>query len=82
MTPQEQAKTDLAERLGVFVDEITLVSAEEVTWPDSSLGCPEPGMMYAQVLTSGSRIVLTAGGRTYEYHAGGQRAPFLCENAR
>lgn len=79
MTPLEQAKTDLAERLSVPLDQITLVSAEEVTWPDSSLGCPEPGMMYAQVLTSGSRIILTAGGRTYEYHSGGNREPFLCE---
>ncbi len=79
MSPLEQARADLAERLGVPVDEITLVSSEEVTWPDSSLGCPQPGMMYAQVLTSGSRITLSAGGRTYEYHSGGQRAPFLCE---
>ncbi|MBB5840335.1 hypothetical protein [Kribbella italica] len=79
MTPLDHAKSDLAERAGVTVDEITLVSSEEVTWPDSSLGCPQPGMMYAQVLTSGSRIILSAGGRTYEYHSGGQRPPFLCE---
>ncbi|GAB2567622.1 hypothetical protein [Kribbella endophytica] len=79
MSPQEQAKADLAERLGVPVDDVTVVSSEEVTWPDSSLGCPQPGMMYAQVLTNGSRIVLSAGGQTYEYHSGGQRAPFLCE---
>ena len=79
MSPLEQAKADLAERLGVPVDDVTVVSSEEVTWPDSSLGCPQPGMMYAQVLTEGSRILLSAGGRTYEYHSGGQRAPFLCE---
>ncbi|GAA1532366.1 hypothetical protein [Kribbella lupini] len=79
MSPLEQAKADLAERLGVPVDDVTVVSSEEVTWPDSSLGCPQPGMMYAQVLTDGSRILLSAGGRTYEYHSGGHRAPFLCE---
>jgi hypothetical protein len=77
--PVEQAKADLAERLGVPVDEITLVSTEEVTWPDSSLGCPQPGMMYAQVLTSGTRTTLAAGGKQYSYHSGGQRPPFLCE---
>jgi hypothetical protein len=80
MTPLDHAKADLAERLGVPTDDIAVVSSEEVTWPDSSLGCPQPGMMYAQVLTSGSRIVLTAAGRSYEYHSGGQRPPFLCEN--
>ena len=79
MSPLEQAKADLAERLGVPVDDVTVVSSEEVTWPDSSLGCPQPGMMYAQVLTDGSRILLSAGGRTYEYHSGGHRPPFLCE---
>ncbi len=79
MSPLEQARADLAERLGVAVDDVTVVSSEEVTWPDSSLGCPQPGMMYAQVLTDGSRMLLSAGGRTYEYHSGGQRAPFLCE---
>jgi hypothetical protein len=78
--PVEQAKSDLAGRLGISADEVTLVSAEEVTWRDSALGCPEPGMHYAQVLTNGSRIVLTAGGKQYHYHSGGQRAPFLCEN--
>jgi hypothetical protein len=74
----EQARTDLAERLGVPVDEITVVSHEEVTWPDSSLGCPQPGMHYAQVLTNGTRTVLTAAGKHYNYHAGGTRPPFLC----
>lgn len=78
--PVEQAKSDLADRLGLSVEEITVVSSEEVTWRDSALGCPEPGMHYAQVLTDGSRIVLTAGGKQYHYHSGGQRASFLCEN--
>jgi hypothetical protein len=79
MSPLDQARADLAERLGVPVEDVTVVSSEEVTWPDSSLGCPQPGMMYAQVLTNGSRIILSAGGRTYEYHSGGRRAPFLCK---
>ena len=32
----------------------TVVDARAVTWPDSSLGCPEPGMMYTQVLVDGT----------------------------
>ncbi len=72
---------DLARRLGVDPSEVTVVSVEEVTWRDGSLGCPRPGMMYPQVLTDGSRVVLQAqGGRRYEYHAGGRRSAFLCEN--
>jgi hypothetical protein len=74
------AVRDLSRRLGVDPAEVTVVSAEEVTWRDASLGCPRPGMMYPQVLTDGSRVVLEAQGRRYEYHAGGRRSAFLCEN--
>jgi hypothetical protein len=67
---QALAVADLAQLLGIAPSAITVVSVEEVTWPDASLGCPKPGMMYAQVLTPGSRIVLEVDGKTYEYHTG------------
>jgi len=66
------AQADLAEQLGVSPDEIEVVSAEAVEWGDSSLGCPQEGMMYAQVLTPGYRIVLGYGGETYAYHTAAQ----------
>lgn len=44
---------------------------EPVTWGDTSLGHPQPGQEYAEVLTPGYRILLSAGGRTLEYHTGG-----------
>ena len=74
------AVADLARRLGVDEAEISVVSAEEVTWRDGSMGCPRPGMLYPQMLTDGSRVVLEAQGQRYEYHAGGRRSAFLCEN--
>ncbi len=64
------AQADLAERLGVSVDQIALVSFDAVRWRDSSLGCPQPGMMYAQVITPGYLIVLQVEEQQYEYHAG------------
>ncbi|MCL4862756.1 MAG: hypothetical protein KJZ93_25310 [Caldilineaceae bacterium] len=76
----QQAVADLAERLGVPVDEVELVEAEAVIWPDGSLGCPQPGMMYTQVLQDGMRIVLRVAGEEYHYHSGGSREPFLCED--
>jgi hypothetical protein len=63
------AVADAAGQLGIAADAITVLSVEAVEWGDASLGCPEPGMMYAQVVTPGYRIVLEAGGQTYEYHA-------------
>jgi hypothetical protein len=76
-----QAKEDLAGRLSVGVDQIDLIEAEAVVWPDSSLGCPRPGMMYTQVQHDGSLIRLRVGKRIYDYHSGGNRPPFLCEQA-
>ena len=74
------ATEHLAGYLDVDKDEIRVLEAEYVTWPDSSIGCPEPDFQYMQVLTNGSRIMLTAGQRVYWYHSGGSRPPFLCEN--
>jgi hypothetical protein len=74
------AANDLAQRLNLGIEQITLVSAERVTWPDASLGCPQPGMIYAQVRQPGMRILLSAGGHIYAYHNAGKRSPFLCEN--
>lgn len=73
------AITDLAQRLSIDEREITLVSFENVTWRDGSLGCPQPGMMYTQALVDGTRIVLSANNLQFNYHTGGNRGPFLCE---
>jgi len=64
----ELAKGDLAERKGIEKEQITVESVEPVEWPDASLGCPEPGMMYPQVITPGYRILLSHDGETYRYH--------------
>lgn len=76
----EGAIADLAERLGVAPEEIRVVSFQEVTWNDGSLGCPQPGELYTQALVEGSRVVLEYDDETYDYHAGSDREPFLCEN--
>ena len=72
------ARADLAERTGST--EATVVTAEFVVWPDRSLGCPQPGLVYTQVLSEGYRIVLDVGGVRYHYHGGGGTGPFLCES--
>ncbi len=64
------AVNDLAERLGASRETVRVIEVQSVEWRDSSLGCPEPGMVYAQVITPGYLIVLEAGEAQYEYHAG------------
>ncbi len=75
-----QAKDDLAKRLSIASDQINLVESKPVEWPDGSLGCPQPGMAYTQVMVDGLLIRLQVGEKIYEYHSGGNRSPFLCEN--
>jgi hypothetical protein len=65
----EWAVADLAERLGIAPGQIAIVAVESVQWRDSSLGCPQPGMMYAQVITPGFRVILRAEDEQYEYHS-------------
>mgnify|MGYP001052749444 CR=1 FL=1 len=63
------AKSQLAAEHGVDVSQIRLRSLEETTFPDTSLGCPEPGRFYLQVLTPGYIIRLELAGAVYEFHA-------------
>ncbi|HEX7627350.1 MAG TPA: hypothetical protein VF354_00320 [Candidatus Methanoperedens sp.] len=63
------AKQDLSERLNIPVENIQLIKEEAVEWPDTSLGYPEKGMTYNQVITPGFKITLKAGDKIYEYHS-------------
>ena len=62
----KRAKEDLANCKGIDKEQIAVAA---VNWPDTSLGCPEPGMVYAHVVTRGYRILLSYDGRIYEYHS-------------
>jgi hypothetical protein len=64
-----QARADAATRTGTSASAWTIVSVEAKEWPDASLGCPKPGVMYIQVVTRGYLIILSSGSRILEYHA-------------
>lgn len=74
----EGVTDDLAKRLDIESVEIQVVQVEEVQWRDSSLGCPQEGEMYLQVITPGFRIVLEAQGQQYEYHTDSGGRFVLC----
>jgi len=75
----DHARSDLVGRLRIGANEILLVDVVDVTWPDASLGCPQPGMSYPQVLTEGTRIRFRVGPRVYQYHVGPGGAPRFCD---
>ncbi|MDQ7029065.1 MAG: hypothetical protein Q9O62_04470 [Ardenticatenia bacterium] len=69
----------MAKKSKVDREAITLTAWEAVMWPDSSLGCPEPGKAYLQVITPGYRFIFEAGTVRYEVHTDERgRAAVIC----
>ena len=71
----------LAGELDVEKDRIQVDTIRAVDWPDSSLGCPQPGRAYLQVVTPGHKVTLRADGRVHVVHEAKGRA-FVCEKTK
>jgi len=67
-----------AQLAGVEPVEVAVLRAEQVRWPDGSLGCPEPGQPYTQEPVDGYWVVLQAGDQTYDFRLGEAGTPRLC----
>lgn len=65
----EAAIADAASRAGVGPADVIVVSAQSRDWPSGALGCPVMGFMYTDMITPGYRIVVEAGGQSYDYRA-------------
>jgi hypothetical protein len=70
---------EIARVASVPIDAVAVQTAEAVTYPDGSLGCPLPGMSYTQVLVDGYRITAIAAGTTYDYRGSGPGTFRRCE---
>lgn len=68
-TVSEHARRDLANRLGVDLDDVSIVDISDAEFPDMTLGAPTVGEMAAQMISEGWRIDLEADDKTYEYRA-------------
>jgi hypothetical protein len=64
----QAARQDLAQQIEVNPYTILLDSVEPMEWPDSCLGVAQEGVMCAQVVTPGYRVVLRTDDETYTYH--------------
>ncbi|MHB8627197.1 MAG: SH3 domain-containing protein [Aggregatilineales bacterium] len=62
---------DLSGKLGTTLTRanVDTYTWEQVKFGDASLGCPQPGVMYPQVVTLGYHIVVTVNGVAYDYRA-------------
>lgn len=73
------ATATLAQEVGISEGEITLIRIESVEWNDGSLGCPQPGENYLQVIIPGYLIELEAQGILYKYHTDLERQIVRCD---
>jgi hypothetical protein len=77
------AQADLQRRLGLAgVADLVVRSVKAMDWPDTSLGCPDPERMYAQVITPGYLVVLGHAAKSYEYHTDAGERVVLCVEGR
>src|SRR5688572_12708884 len=82
MVPREVRRAvvaDAARRLKVIESLVVLAGAERLTWTDGSLGCPQPGMSYAQVLVPGYRLTAKSAEGALVYHTDGSGNLALCD---
>lgn len=80
----ESALADLSQQVGrtVSLNDLALWSYTQGTYPDASLGCPQPGAAYAAVLTPGLQFLLTYEDTVYDYRVSADRQiVILCSAA-
>jgi hypothetical protein len=77
---EELALQIASKHLSVPTDELEIVQIEPVEWRNSSLGCPQPGMEYLQVITPGHRaLVRHESGTIHRVHMAGGGG-LVCED--
>jgi hypothetical protein len=78
----DRARALASEEAGAASAQLRVVAAEAVTWPDGSMGCPQPGLMYTQALVPGYRVVLALGQRQWLFHANARGSLVRCTPER
>jgi hypothetical protein len=77
----DAAVSDAAAHLGVSEIALHVDQVEARQWPDSSLGCPKPGLMYSQIVTPGFVVFLSGAGKRLEYHTDARGTVVLCQES-
>ncbi len=76
-----EAQQQLARRLEVDPQDVGVLSAEAVDWPDSCLGASDAGEMCAAVITPGFKIIMDVGGKQYVLHTNADGSDFRVVDA-
>lgn len=66
---------------GLVDHQLELRRSESITWPDGSLGCPEPGVFYTQALVPGYWVEFTGPNLWLDYRIDDRGYFKLCDRA-
>ncbi len=80
-SPEAVAISTVAAQTGLAPDQLNIISSEAVNFSDASLGCPQPGMAYPQVITPGYRVLVEGGGQNFDVRVSGRRGR-ICDAPR
>ncbi|MBP6786383.1 MAG: hypothetical protein KA170_02255 [Candidatus Promineofilum sp.] len=72
----------LSTQTDVPSDEIQLIDAQPMLWPNGGLGCPAEGVAYVEIQFEGMLITLEAGGEMFTYHTDGSHNFVLCRDGK
>lgn len=63
-----EARRQLADRLNIGIDQVTVIGVEEAQWPDGCLGLAQPDEMCTEMIVEGYQVLLETGGKQYRFH--------------
>ncbi len=82
--PINAALEDLSNRVNrtVTLSQVAEWNYQQSVYPSPALGCPQPGIAYADVLTSGFQFIITYAGTVYDYRVSDDKSiVVLCGTA-
>lgn len=82
--PINAALSDLSTRVNrsVTLAQVESWNYQQSIYPSPALGCPQPGLAYADVVTSGFQFIITYGGTVYDYRVSDDKSiVVLCGTA-
>lgn len=75
----ERLLAEAAVRLAVPVEDVDVERASPWAWPDTAFGCPRKDFVYAQVITEGYWVILSAHGAELDFRVDRDGDWLLCE---
>ncbi len=75
------AVSAVAAESGLTPGQLIVISLEAMNFADGSLDCPQPGMVYPQVITPGYWVLLEGGSQSFDVRVSGDRGR-ICDKPR